>query len=607
MFRHQPNLAVIASFAAAAALMLSVTAVCTAEEIAKAKSDAVEQDPTKALTTPTLPSANTAAREEIKDEEAARKLKQRAGENARGQALVLGMALKEAETGRAQVVEVAPTSPAFDAGVKEGDEIISFHGFAADSYRKWIDGMRRITTESPDGTMMSLVVLRNGERTALRIRNPITVQRTTGPRPLAQPTQVTPPTPGVVPVPVGPGAVPAGGNSIAVGNAGPFGAFFGGDTEAVNERAIAHIHKLSSPPTAGKVPVADPGTTDAGAGAAPANGGMRIGMAGFRDDPSGMVVMVDVGALPAGNYAVGISDPSILGATSDTAPANPNVNPGSNKQTDPPLVPLPAPDAAPGNAKQPAGAAPALPAPGGNQPQGSLLPGRRGQIPRTVLAQVAETAPAAQNATTIPPSGRATPSTIPPSGRVTPSTIPPSGRVTPSTIPPSGKVNPSSTTPTGQSAVNNAQRAQLGQGNVAAGSTMTDIGVLTVDQSGTGRMQQTVEGVQVRNVVGQAIVIFSQGGTQQTTVPANLSGTAGASTTQGVTDTTSARGSQNVVDGQQGAAARQQAAGQVGAGTRTPVAAGIIRLISDRRPPTEGTNTAVAPPGTTPAGQNPVR
>jgi hypothetical protein len=605
MYRHQLNLGVIASFAAAAALMVNLPTVCTAEEIAKAKSDAVEQDPTKALTTPTLPSANTAAREEVKDEDAARKLKQRAGENARGQALVLGMGLKEAETGRAQVVEVSPTSPAFEAGVKVGDEIISFHAFTADSYRKWIDGIRRITTETPDGTMMSLVVLRDGKRTALRILNPTTVQRTTGPRPLAQTTQVTPPTPGVVPVPVGPGAVPAGGNNVNVGNAGPFGAFFGGDTETVNERAIAHIHKLNSPPAAGKVPVADPGTTDAGAGAAPANDGMRIGMAGFRDDPSGMVVMVDVGALPAGNYIVGISDPSIMSGTSDTAAANPRVNSGGNKQANPPLLPLPAPGTAPGNTKQPAGAAPAVPAPGSNQPQGSVLPNLHGQIPRTVLAQVSETDPAAQNAITIPPSGRATPSTIPPSGRVTPSTIPPSG-----------KVNPSSTTPTGQSAVNNAQRAQLGQnaagtnpGNVAAGSTMNDIGVLTVDQSGTGRMQQTVDGVQVRNVVGQAIVIFSQGGTQQTTVPANLSGTAGASTTQGVTDTTSARGSQNVVDGQPGAARSQAAAGQAVAGARTPVAAGIIRLISDRRPPpTEGTNTAVAPSGTAPAaGQNPIR
>ena len=33
------------------------------------------------------------------------------------------------------------------------------------------------------------------------------------------------------------------------------------------------------------------------------------------------------------------------------------------------------------------------------------------------------------------------------------------------------------------------------------------IGTITVNQIGTGRMQQKVEGMQVRNVVGQAIVL----------------------------------------------------------------------------------------------------
>lgn len=615
MYRFPPpcgSLSAIAAYAALSTTLLIWSSTCNADE-SKAKSDAVGKEPATRLTTPAVPSGNSAARTESKEEDATRKLKRRAGEqvgsDARGRALMLGMALQEGENGRPKVVEVSRISPAFAAGVKEGDEIVAFHGFTADSYRKWIDGVRRITTDSADGTLMSIVVSRNGKRVPLEILNPVTVERTATPRPLAQPLNpIAPPTPGVVPVPVGPGAVPAGGNNnVVVNNAGPFGAFFGQESEAVNERAIAHINRLNAPPNTVAdpgVPASTPAAPNTGTAAAPANGALRIGLAGFRDDPSGMVVMVDVGALPAGNYTVGISDASSIGGLTATGTGSPNVQAANQ---DAPLVPLPAPvddrriQPQGGTAAPPA--APTRPvAPGANQPQGSIPPTLRGEIPRGVLAQVTESDPEAQNATTIPPSGLAAPSTIPPTGQVRPLTTPPTGNV-----------NPSSTTPTGQSAVNNAQRKQgqaaTGAGQTNTGTTLNEIGTITVDQSGTGRMQQTVEGVKVRNVVGQAIVIYAQAGSQQTTVPANLNGTAGASATQGATDTTSPRGSQVVADGGQGAAAAQGAvAGQAADGTRTPVAAGIIRMISDRRPPTAETDTAVAPSETTPAaGQSRIR
>ena len=76
--------------------------------------------------------------------------------------------------------------------------------------------------------------------------------------------------------------------------------------------------------------------------------------------------------------------------------------------------------------------------------------------------------------------------------------------------------------------------------------TLSQIGTITIDQSGTGRMQQRVEGVQVRNVVGQAIVLYSHGGSPQTTLPANLNGSAGATARQGVID--SPRGSRGASD-----------------------------------------------------------
>jgi hypothetical protein len=133
-------------------------------------------------------------------------------------------------------------------------------------------------------------------------------------------------------------------------------------------------------------------------------------------------------------------------------------------------------------------------------------------------------------------------------------------------------------------------------------------------------MQQKVEGMQVRNVVGQAIVLFSQGG-PQTTLPANLNGSAGAASRQGVTDSAT-RGSQRPTDanGGQGSAASQTAALQpAAAGAQVPVAGGIIQLVNDRRPPgttvpqttqtPAGTNEAIQQPAsaTPPAGQNLVR
>jgi len=52
-----------------------------------------------------------------------------------------------------------------------------------------------------------------------------------------------------------------------------------------------------------------------------------------------------------------------------------------------------------------------------------------------------------------------------------------------------------------------------------------EIGTITVDQSGTGRMQHVVEGMQVRNVVGQALVIYTSGTTPAVTLPPNLDAT----------------------------------------------------------------------------------
>jgi len=188
--------------------------------------------------------------------------------------------------------------------------------------------------------------------------------------------------------------------------------------------------------------------------------------------------------------------------------------------------------------------------------------------------------------------------------------------VNPITAPATGKVNPSSTTATGQSSINNAQREQANQnaaagttgsgaaGGVGSGSgTLGDVGMLTVDQSGTGRMQQTVEGMRVRNVVGQAIILYSQGDLGQATLPANLNGSAGAGSKQGIVDTPNA-GQGDAAKSSAGANRGNATTQQPTPSSRVAVAAGIIRLVPDH-PTTGGAAGAGAASSTNPESSAP--
>jgi hypothetical protein len=118
------------------------------------------------------------------------------------------------------------------------------------------------------------------------------------------------------------------------------------------------------------------------------------------------------------------------------------------------------------------------------------------------------------------------------------------------------------------------------------------IGTLTVDQSGTGRLQQVVESVRVQDVVGQAIAIYSQNGVPQSALPPNLDATADplagaarpgatspATRTGGVADTTRQVPATDV-----GGSSANLANGSSGTSGNGAIAAGIIRLMSDRLP-----------------------
>ena len=116
------------------------------------------------------------AAETLTPAERAAALEHRAGERVggrpSGRANVLGMSLQEGGRGRVQVVDVAAASPAFDAGVRKGDVIVSFAGFHGENYRDWIEGMGKLVTDTPDGETIDVELLRGDKRIAARIRAP---------------------------------------------------------------------------------------------------------------------------------------------------------------------------------------------------------------------------------------------------------------------------------------------------------------------------------------------------------------------------------------------------------------------------------------------------
>lgn len=263
--------------------------------------------------------------------------------------------------------------------------------------------------------------------------------------------------------------------------------------------------------------------------------------------------MVDVGGLEPGNYSVGIGDPSVIGNQAQS-----HQSPSSN-------FPAPANEGAPGAARPsaPAGSGALTPnsngapleSPGAvSPPQSNAVPAT-GEIPRSILAQVSSN----------PVSDAA-------------GGTPPTGQVQPLTAPATGQVNPTNTLPTGRSNVAGSPAVPL----------QNELGTLTVDQSGTGRMQHVVEGVRVRNVVGQALIISTSSKSLSKTLPPNLDPTADPvpPSAQARTGATNAGAVAAPVSGS------------------APVVAGIIRLLSDRgAAPTSAAEGRNVGPATT-TGQN---
>ena len=357
-----------------------------------------------------------------------------------------------------------------------------------------------------------------------------------------------------------------GGSDIFINNA-PFSEAFNAGDANVNDRAMAEIFRLNP-----KQQTAQHGNLNAGTDAqrpaatdavaddlqspaanATASETGRIGIAGFRNDAEGLLVMIDIAGLEPGSYRVGIDDPGIVvgggpAAANETAPGTVDV----------PTQPVPRSNRG-GPTVQSSGN------PAANAPQnGASDPGANQQTPGNAAG-------------------------TPTDGRTDQSTIPPSGQIRPLSTPPSGQARPLTSTPTGLPDTRQPGRADTPSETPHAG-TLSQIGILTVDQSGTGRLQQVVEGVQVADIVGQAIVIHAPVQPPQTAIPPNTN----------VSGVRKAAGDPNVPAQLPPAAASREvprgaqppvlANGQVNGSTQ-PVAAGMIRLLSDRRPAISATES----------------
>jgi hypothetical protein len=350
-------------------------------------------------------------------------------------------------------------------------------------------------------------------------------------------------------------------------------------------------------------------------------GETRIGLAGFRNTPGGMLVMLDAGGLSPGNYLVGIQDAGLIGATGGVGTELPAGRPPQELEShferpQPGVVPEPLRDRSqpavppPQRIREPGGNAPATNPPGtqrSRQSQSQLQPLRQ-QVPQTVLAQVVDAAQsdAADAGAT---DAAAAPQEAPATAQLGSPETPGTGDTRPLVPPSAGPIGSPDRPPTGQPSDAGAlEQDATGRADAAAdqqdvlGGAATSgagpgigpaitVGMLTVDASGTGRLQQVVEAVQVQHVVGQAIVIYTQQVPSDNTLPANLDtgAAAGTPTPPGQSDARAGRGGDAAASTAlpprtpNQPALQPQGAAQPN-GSHTPVAAGMIRWLSDGAP-----------------------
>ena len=86
--------------------------------------------------------------------------------------IILGMKLVEETEGSIRVTDVTATSPAWDAGIRRGDRLMSIHGIKPRKLARWVEDISKVLDETQDGQAVPTEVERDGDTLALRIRLP---------------------------------------------------------------------------------------------------------------------------------------------------------------------------------------------------------------------------------------------------------------------------------------------------------------------------------------------------------------------------------------------------------------------------------------------------
>src|SRR5262245_47251659 len=83
---------------------------------------------------------------------------------------ILGMTVIEGDDGRPRVIDVGASSPAWDAGIRKDDVILSLHGVQGKSFQEWAEGVQKVVADAKAGQTIPVEVLRDSTPLDLQVR-----------------------------------------------------------------------------------------------------------------------------------------------------------------------------------------------------------------------------------------------------------------------------------------------------------------------------------------------------------------------------------------------------------------------------------------------------
>jgi membrane-associated protease RseP (regulator of RpoE activity) len=217
---------------------------------------------------------------------------------------ILGMKLFEVRPGAVRVDDVTAASPAWDAGIRPGDQLLSIEGVKIRKLAPWVEDIAKLLDDQKDGHAVAAQIVRKEEQLDLRIKLPISraaEARDARKADLAVAEQARkqaqgagqPQQPGSTIVNTGEGERDYYGPGYVGGGGLVGGGYADGGVPSENaddrnpDRAIAQLAAVNT----------------FGGGASG-----QIGLATFQTSGSSVAANVIVRGLPQGSYVVGIDD-----------------------------------------------------------------------------------------------------------------------------------------------------------------------------------------------------------------------------------------------------------------------------------------------------------